>query len=418
MKNMTFVEKIMSRAAGKEIAAGDTVIVEPDFCMSHENAASVIKTFKKFSLKKVWNPEKIVIIFDHTSPASTAEYAEGHKIIREFVKEYDIKNFYDLESDGGICHQVMCQHGYASPGRLILGTDSHTCTHGASGAFSAGIGRTEMASIWALGEIWLYVPQTIRIDVEGNFNYGVSAKDLILRIIGDIRADGANYKSVELHGRAIENMSVAERMTICNMGIEMGAKNIVCEPDAKVYDYIAGSIAGDASKQLWADENADYEKNLQYDLGDLVPGLAKPDTVDNYAEVNSLSGKKIDQAFIGSCTNGRIEDLREAGRILKDKKVAVRTLIYPASRRVYLQALKEGLIQLFVESGCTVNPPGCGPCAGVYGGLLGSGEVCISTSNRNFKGRMGSKESSIYLASPATVSISALSGEICDPREV
>lgn len=213
-------------------------------------------------------------------------------------------------------------------------------------------------------------------------------------------------------------MSVAERMTICNMGIEMGAKNIVCEPDAKVYDYIAGSIAGDTSKQLWADENADYEKNLQYDLGDLVPGLAKPDTVDNYAEVNSLSGKKIDQAFIGSCTNGRIEDLREAGRILKDKKVAVRTLIYPASRRVYLQALKEGLIQLFVESGCTVNPPGCGPCAGVYGGLLGSGEVCISTSNRNFKGRMGSKESSIYLASPATVSISALSGEICDPREV
>lgn len=413
----TFAEKALSKACGKTVRSGDVAVVEPDFCMSHENASAVAGTFRKIGLKKVWNPDRIVIIFDHTVPAATGPHADAQKIVRDFVREQGIRHFYDMHNDGGICHQIMCQEGFAAPGLVTVGTDSHTCTHGAVGAFSTGIGRSEMAAIWATGQIWLQVPASIKVTAKGNFTPGVSAKDFILRVVGDFTADGADYKSVEFHGPGIAGMGVSERMTLCNMGVEMGAKNAVCPPDAVAQEFLRGKIKSSASELLWADADAVYEKELEYDLGALEPGVAKPDTVDNYALVSSVAGTPVNQAFIGSCTNARLDDLRIAAAILKGRRVAVRTLVYPASRAVFAEALRDGTIQTLLEAGCTVSHPGCGPCAGVYGGLLAPGEVCISTANRNFKGRMGSKESGIYLASPATVAWSAVRGAISDPRE-
>lgn len=413
----TFAEKILGTAAKKEVTAGDIVVVEPDFCMSHENASSISRTFYTIGVEKVWDPEKIVIIFDHTVPASTETYAASQKITREFVARQGIRHFYDLNSRGGICHQIMCQEGYAVPGTLIVGTDSHTCTHGALGAFATGIGRTEMAAVWATGKIWLSVPESIRIYVDGHFARGVYAKDLILKLIGDIHADGADYKSVEFCGPAIHDMSIAERMTLCNMGIEMGAKNAVCPPDEKVQSYIASKSKLSGRKPIWADERAHYNKELHYCLDELTPGVAEPDRVDNYAPVKTVAGTRIDQAFIGTCTNARIEDLRIAAGILKGSHVAVRTIVVPASVAVYERAIEEGLISIFLRAGCTVGHPGCGPCAGVAGGILADGETVISTANRNFKGRNGARTSRIYLASPATAAYSAIKGEISDPSE-
>lgn len=414
----TFAEKILSKSYGKTVRAGDVAIVEPNFCMSHENASAIIGTFRKMGLKKVWNPDKIVIIFDHTVPAATGPYADAQKIVRDFVDEQGIKHFYDMHRNGGICHQIMCQEGFAAPGLVTVGSDSHTCTHGAVGSFSTGIGRSEMAAIWATGKLWFQVPSTIKINVEGAFRKGVSAKDLILKIIGDFKADGADYKSVELHGPGIDAMRVSERMTLCNMGVEMGAKNAVCKPDQAVADFQWGRIKDPSSQPIWADDDAVYEAEVCYDLSRLEPSVTKPDTVDNYAPLSDVDGTPVHQAFLGSCTNALLDDLRIAASILKGRQVAVRTLVYPASREVFAQAMGEGVIQTLLDAGCTINHPGCGPCAGVYGGLLASGEICISTANRNFKGRMGSKDAGVYLASPATVAWSAVQGRISDPREV
>ncbi|WP_334138901.1 3-isopropylmalate dehydratase large subunit [Thermovirga lienii] len=414
----TFAEKVLGKAAGQDVKAGQVVTVEPHFCMSHDNAAPISKVFKKIGVDKVWNPDHIVIILDHAVPAPTDKHAENHKIIREFVKEQGIKHFYDVNSKGGVCHQIMCQEGFALPGLVMVGSDSHTCTYGAYGAFSTGIGRSEMAATWATGKIWFRVPESMKITVKGSFKKGVSAKDLILKIIGDIKADGADYMSVEFHGPAISQMSLAERMTLCNMGIEMGAKNAVCPPDEKVLEAIKDNAKTDKWEAIWADEDAVYAKELEYDLQDLEPGVAKPHTVDNYAPVSEVAGTPIHQAFLGSCTNARIEDLREAASILKGKEVAVRTIVIPASWKVYRQAMEEGLLDIFLDAGCIINNPGCGPCMGNHEGILAPGEVCISTANRNFKGRMGNKESFIYLASPMTVAASAIKGAIADPREV
>lgn len=414
----TFAEKVLGKAAGQDVKAGQVVTVEPHFCMSHDNAAPISKIFKKIGVDKVWNPDHLVIILDHAVPAPTDKHAENHKIIREFVKEQGIKHFYDVNSKGGVCHQIMCQEGFALPGLVMVGSDSHTCTYGAYGAFSTGIGRSEMAATWATGKIWFRVPESMKITVKGSFKKGVSAKDLILKIIGDIKADGADYMSVEFHGPAISQMSLAERMTLCNMGIEMGAKNAVCPPDEKVLETIKDNAKTDKWEAIWADEDAVYAKELEYDLQDLEPGVAKPHTVDNYAPVSEVAGTPIHQAFLGSCTNARIEDLREAAAILKGKEVAVRTIVIPASWKVYRQAMEEGLLDIFLDAGCIINNPGCGPCMGNHEGILAPGEVCISTANRNFKGRMGNKESFIYLASPMTVAASAIKGAIADPREV
>lgn len=414
----TFAEKVLGKAAGEPVAAGQVVIVEPHFCMSHDNAAPISKTFKKIGVSKVWKPDNLVFILDHAIPAPTDKHAENHMQIRAFVKEQGIKNFYDVTSKGGVCHQIMCEDGFALPGLIMVGSDSHTCTYGAFGAFSTGIGRSEMAATWATGQIWFRVPESMKITVTGKFKKGVSAKDLILKIIGDIKADGADYMSVEFHGPAIEAMSIAERMTLCNMGIEMGAKNAVCPPDKKVLDFIEPIAKTTEWEAIWADDDAVYAQELKYDLGDLEPCVAKPHTVDNYAPIGEVKGTPIHQAFLGSCTNARIEDLREAAAILNGREVAVRTIVIPASWSVYRQAMKEGLFDVFLDAGCIINNPGCGPCMGNHEGILAPGETCISTANRNFKGRMGNKESNIFLASPMTVAASALKGEISDPREV
>ena len=413
----TFAEKALGRAAGYDVVANQVVTVEPDWCMSHDNGAPIARTFKKIGVKNVWKPERIVFILDHAIPAPSSDHAVNHKEVREFSAEQGIKNFYDVTSDGGVCHQKMCEEGFALPGLIMVGSDSHTCTYGAYGAFSTGIGRSEMAAAWATGKIWFKVPESMKVVVTGKFKPGVSAKDFILKFIGDVRADGADYMSVEFHGEGIDNMSIAERMTLCNMGIEFGAKNAVCRPDQKVLDAIKDNAKCDRWEPLWADEDAVYAAEYHYDLGDIEPGVAKPHKVDNYAPISEVKGTKIHEAFLGSCTNGRIEDLRAAAAILKGKKVAVRTIVIPASWIVYRQAMKEGLLDIFLDSGCVICNPGCGPCMGNHEGILAPEEAAISTANRNFKGRMGDKDSFIYLASPMMVAASALKGEISDPRE-
>lgn len=413
----TFAEKVLSRAAGYPVKAGDIVTVYPDFCLSHENTSSICTTFRTIGVEKVYDPDRIVIVFDHTVPAPTGGYANSQQVTRQFAGEQGIRNFYDMNKRGGICHQILCQEGYAAPGLVIVGSDSHTCTHGAMGAFATGIGRSEMAAVWATGKLWLRVPQTMKITVEGEFRPGVTAKDLILKIIGDIGAAGADYLSVEYHGSAIERMSIGERMTLCNMGIEMGSKNSACKPDQKVFEHLS-ERAKKAWEPIWTDEDAQYVRELFYDLNELEPAVALPGHVDNWAVVTDAVGKKIDQVFIGTCTNGRLQDLRDAASILRGRSVAVRTIVQPASVEIYRNAIREGLIEDFLAAGCVINHPGCGPCVGVCGGIIADGEVCISTANRNFTGRMGGKGSEIILASPMTAAASAVNGYVTDPREL
>lgn len=394
---VTFAEEILAKASGeKKVEAGDIVDASIDIAMSHDNAALVIKKFREIGMDKVWDANKIVIILDHRVPANTIKTAERHKTIREFVKEQGI-NFYDINT--GICHQVMIEEGYASPGRLIVGTDSHTTSYGATGAFSTGIGATEMAAVWATGKIWLRVPESYKINIEGNLPEMVFSKDIILHIIKHLRSDGANYKSCEFYGNLVEKMSLASKIVIANMSMEMGAKVAVFPK--KEYDGV-------------------YEKEFNFDVSNLSPQIACPHAVDNVKDVTEVEGKEINQAVLGSCTNGRMEDLRIAANILKGKKIAkgVRMLVFPASMNIYRKALEEGLIKTFIDAGALVLNPGCGPCLGAHEGILASNEVAITSTNRNFKGRMGSRDAEVYLASPATVAASALRGMITDPKNI
>jgi homoaconitate hydratase family protein len=411
----TFSEKILGAKAGKKVKAGEIVFVSPDSILSHDNSAAIIKEFRKLGLKKVKNSQKIVIVLDHVVPASTEKYALNHKIIREFVEEQRIPYFFDVQN--GICHQVFSEYGFAMPGKLILGADSHTTTYGAFGAFSAGIGRSEAASVWATDEIWLRVPETIRIEIEGKLPPMVYAKDVILKIIGQEGADRANYKSVEFVGQTIRDFTMASRIVLANMAAEMGAKNSILFPDERTLAWLE-KTAKDKFEAVTSDSDADYETILKVDVSALEPQLACPHTVDNVKKVSELEGLPFHQAVIGTCTNGRIEDLIAAAQILKGRKVhpGLRVLIIPASRKEYLRALQEGILEVLVDSGCLILNPGCGPCLGAHQGVLAPGEIALSTANRNFRGRMGSRDSKIYLASPATVAASAIEGKITDPR--
>jgi homoaconitate hydratase family protein len=340
-------------------------------------------------------------------------------VIRSFVKEQGIKNFFDINH--GICHQVLPENGFASPGKLLLGSDSHTTTYGAFGAFSAGIGRTEAAAIWATGELWLMVPESFRVDLSGEFKSGVYAKDLILSIIGDIGADGALYKSVEINKQG-KPLTISQRMTIANMAAEMGAKNCYLPPDKLCRDWLKKETSvsdKEYKNEILPDPGASYEKVLNYNLGLIEPVVAAPHSVDNVVPISELKGKRVHQALLGTCTNGRLDDLEVAAKILKGKKLSskCRLLVFPASGKVYMDAIDKGYIKTLIEAGAVVMNPGCGPCLGAHEGALAQGEVCISSANRNFKGRMGCKEAFIYLASPAGVVASALKGEIADPRE-
>jgi homoaconitate hydratase family protein len=421
---MNISEKILARASGKaKVSQGEIVDAKVDIVMIHDlTGPLVVKSFRKIGLKKVWDNKKIVIILDHQIPASSIQTAELHKMLRSFAKEQKIQNMYDVGQDGGVCHQVMPEKGFVKPGALIVGADSHTCTYGAFGAFATGIGSTEAAAVFATGKIWLKVPEAIKVNVKGRFQKFVMPKDLILSVIGKIGADGATYKSVEFTGPAIRGMSIAGRMTLCNMAVEMGAKNGIVEPDEKTLEFLKGrtSEALEPFESLRSDPDASYERVVNFDVTDMEPQVAFPPSVDNVKSVSKAARIKIDQVFIGSCTNGRLEDLRLAAEILKGKKVkdGVRMVVIPASQEVYLQALKEGLLEIFIEAGGSVGNPTCGPCLGGHLGILASEEVCVSSSNRNFIGRMGSPEASVYLASPATVAASALTGRITDPREL
>ena len=412
----TFSEKVLGRKAGKDVRAGDVVTVSPDYVLSHDNASAIIQEFKKFGLKKVQAREKIVIVLDHIVPASEEKYAQNHKIIREFVAEQGIPHFFDINC--GICHQVFAEQGFALPGKLIVGSDSHTPSYGALGAFATGIGRTEVASIWATDEIWLRVPETMRIEIDGKLPAGVYAKDVILKVIGDGGADMADYQAVEFAGKAAKEFSLASRFVLANMSAEMGAKNGYFEPDEETLDWLQSRAKADF-EVIRSDRDASYKSVLKYDISGLVPQLACPHTVDNVKPVTELAGRAFHQGVLGTCTNGRVEDLEVAAKILKGKKVhpKVRLLVLPASWEVYREALKKGILAVLADSGCVILNPGCGPCLGAHEGILAPGEVALSTSNRNFRGRMGSRDSEIYLASPATVAASAVEGKITDPRK-
>jgi len=412
----TFAEKILALKSGKKsVVTGEIVTVSPDIVLSHDNTAAISKKFKQIGIKSVKHPEKIVVPLDHCVPAASEKYATNHKIIREFVEEQGIENFYDINT--GVCHQILPEKGHVLPGTLVLGADSHTTTYGAFGAFSAGIGRSEVASIWATDEIWLKVPETIKINIKGKMPIGVYPKDIILYIIGNLGADGVLYKAVEFSGNVVEEMSISGRMTLCNMAVEMGAKNGYVEPDEKTIQWI-NSKTEKKYEIIKSDSDANYEKIINYNISELEPQIACPHTVDNVKSVSEVKGTRINQALIGTCTNGRIEDLKIASEVLKGRKISknTRLLVFPASMEVYAEAMELGIFQELVKSGAVIMNPGCGPCLGAHEGVLAPGEICLSTANRNFKGRMGCKEAEVYLASPATVASSALCGEITDVR--
>lgn len=414
----TFAQKLLAKKTGQsEVKVGQIVTVRPDRLMTHDNTSAIVSKIKDdLSVYGVADPDMLVIIIDHVVPASDEKTATGHKRIREFVSKYRIKNFYDIGE--GICHEIMVAKGHALPGYLVVGSDSHTCTYGAVGAFATGIDRTEAAAIMLTGETWLRVPASMKIVLKGTLKPPASAKDLILRIIGDIGASGADYLSVEFHGD-VSSLSIEERMTIANMGVEMGAKNAVFPVD-DLTRWFLSKVAPSASwEEIWADPDADYIKTLTYQLSDIVPMVAMPHGVDNVAPASELKDVSIDQFLIGTCTNGRIEDLRIAAKILRGRKIskATRLLVLPASRSVLSEAIDDGTLATLVEAGGVILPPGCGPCLGAHQGVLAPGERCLSTANRNFKGRMGCKEAEIYLASPATVAASAITGKITDARE-
>lgn len=412
---MTMGEKILARASNKDVVRpGDIITAKVDLCMSNDGTTHLnIDIFEKdLKAEKVFNPQKVIFIIDHNVPSESAKTAEVHKKMRRFAQKHQIS----LYEGTGVCHQIMIED-YVVPGQLIIAADSHTCSYGGLGAFGTGVGCTDFTSVMNTGEIWLMVPETLKFVIEGTFKPGVYARDLILKIIGDIGANGANYKIMEFGGPAARNFTIDDRVVLCNMAVEAGAKSGLVEADDTVIEYVK-SRGRHEMVLCKSDEDAIYEQTYHYNLDDLEPMIAIPHCVDDVVPVTEIGEVKIDQGFIGSCNNGRIEELRAAAQILKGKKIApyVKLLISPASNAVYLQALEEGLMDIFVESGAMVLNSNCSVCWGSCQGVIGEGEVLISTGTRNFKGRAGHPNSSIYLASAATVAASALTGTITDPR--
>ncbi len=417
----TFAEKMLALKGGvaEGVVPGQLVTVKADHLLTHDNTAAIIgKIAGDLETYGIVDKGFPVIVLDHVVPAANEKTATNHKKVREFVKRFGIKHFYDCGV--GVCHQVVMEKGLALPGRLVLGSDSHTCSYGALNAFGTGVDRTEAASLLLSGETWLKVPESIKVNLTGELDKMINAKDLVLQIIGDITADGATYCAVEFHGE-VENLNMAERFTVSNMGIEMGAKIAVFPYDKRTKKYLNRiGIEEDQCNPVWADEGARYRQELNYDLSKLEPVVACPHTVDNVKSVKELAGMAVDQFFIGTCTNGRYEDLKAAAKILQGKKVADggRLIVLPASRAEFEVALSEGVIEILSKAGAMILPAGCGPCLGAHQGCLAPGEKCLSTANRNFKGRMGCKEAEIYLASPETVAASAIVGKLIDPREL
>ncbi len=438
----TFAEKALARASGqREVVVGQIVDAAPDVALSHDNTGAIAKIFRALGVTRVKYPERLAIALDHAVPAPTTQHAQNHADARKFVEEQGITNFFEVGR--GICHQVLSEEAIVLPGQLILGADSHTTHYGWMGAFGAGVGRSEMAAIWATGELWLRVPESIKIIVDGELPRGVTSKDLCLKVIGDLGADGGLYASVEFHGGAISKLSLESRMVIPNMMAEFGVKNSYLPPDVSVFRWLAlrkfkiqdskfeiqdAQLREEilnyelriTNSALYPDDNATYAATYRYDAAQLEPFVACPHRVDNVKPLSQVRGTRVQQAFIGTCTNGRIEDLAAAAEVLRGKKIArgTRLLVIPASSQVLSEAIARGYIQTFIDAGGVIGVPGCGPCMGNHMGVPAPGEVTISTANRNFRGRMGTRESEVYLASPAVVAASAVAGVIADPREV
>ena len=422
MSGQTLSEKIFSRAAKKEARAGEFVMADIDCAMIHDITGPLaVKGFYEIAGRdaKVWDPSKIVILFDHQVPADSLNAAENHILLRGFAQEQGILN-YDIFC--GVCHQVMPEKGHALPGQIVVGTDSHTCTYGSLGAFATGIGSTDMSSVFATGKLWFMVPQTLQLMIEGRLPKNVTSKDAVLRIIGDIGADGANYLACEFRGEAAKRMSIPERMTVSNMAIEMGAKAGIFETDETTVKYLEQRVKDRSTieaRAVRSDEDAIVSQK-HWNVSDLEPQIAMPHNVDNVLPISDVPETKLDQVFLGSCTNGRFEDLKLASDLMKGEPVArgVRMIVVPASREEYMKCLRAGLIEKFMEAGAMFESACCGPCMGGSFGLLGAGERCLSTSNRNFVGRQGSPKAFVYLSSPATAGASAITGYITDPRDV
>lgn len=417
----TVAEKILARAAGEapeDVSPGDHLVCDVDVAMSHDlGTMGVIHRLEEMGVEELWDPSSIVCPMDHVAPSHTVDDANQKSRIREFVEEHGIENFYDIGT--GICHEVLIEKGHTRPGELLVGTDSHTTSHGALGCAGTGIGHTDMAYVYATGQNWFRVPETIKIDVSGEFGPRVSAKDLILHVAGEYGTGVGQYKSIEWAGEAIEGLELDDRIMLSNMTIELGGKFGFTPVDEKVTDYVDSRTDVDYEPQ-YADENADYERVIDIDVGDLRPQISVPHKVGNVVDVDEVEGTELDQVFIGSCTNGKFEDLKAAAEVLEGKEAATgtRLIITPASREIYSRAEREGIIRVFNDAGATVTNSTCGACIGMGMGVLGDDEVCLAAQNRNFQGRMGADSSEIYLSSPETAAASAVAGYIADPEEV
>lgn len=413
----TISEKIISEHAGTEVNAGDIVVVDVDVVMAQDGTGPLAVTqIKNMGFNKVKNPLKSIFFIDHAAPSPRKELSNSHNLLREFSKS---SGAILAEVGEGICHQILVE-SYVCPGDIVIGADSHTCTSGALGAFATGMGSTDIAVGFALGKTWLMVPQTIKVNFNGEITSGVFSKDLIIYVIGEITAEGATYKALEFGGEISKKLTMEDRLTISNMAVEAGAKTGLFPSDEVTREYLKNQGRENCYREIVSDEGATYERVINIDCSTIEPMISMPHSVDKVAPISELDKIKIDQVFIGTCTNGRLGDLRIAAKILKGKRVfpGVRLIVVPASKKIYLDALREGIIEILVQSGAVVLAPGCGPCVGIHQGVLGDGEVCLSTQNRNFKGRMGNPESFIYLCSPATAAWSAVKGYISDPREV
>ncbi|MBI5554954.1 MAG: 3-isopropylmalate dehydratase large subunit [Elusimicrobia bacterium] len=412
----TIIEKIFSRHVGKKVSANEIVLAKIDFCLGQDGTSGiVIDSFKKMGAEKVFNPRQMAVIIDHSSPSPNEGVSRIHKKIRDFSLEQKI-NFYDIGQ--GVCHQIVPERGYVVPGDLVIGADSHTCTYGALNIAATGMGSTDVAACAATGQNWFKVPATIKFICQGKLPLGVYSKDLILYLIGQIGADGATYLSCEYTGQAIDALSIESRFTIANMAIEMGAKFGIMNGDQKTLAWVK-KHSSRKFKFVQADQDAVYSKALEFNISQLTPQIAKPHQVDNVCPLSEVAGTPIAQGYIGTCTNGRLEDFAEAGKILRGRKIkkGVRLIIAPASNWILKEAMKKGYINILLEAGATLVTPGCGPCVGTHNGVPADGENVISTANRNFKGRMGNINAFIYLGSPATVAAAVIEGKIADPRK-
>ncbi len=413
---MTISEKVISEHTGKDVKAGEIVVSKVDVAMVQDGTGPLaVEELKKLNMERVFDPENTILFIDHASPSPRKELSNAHNILREFSKK---TGAYLSEIGEGVCHQRLVED-WASPGQIIVGADSHTCTSGALGAFATGMGSTDVALAFALGKVWLRVPETYRFILKGRLPEGVYSKDIILHIIGTIGADGATYKAMEFEGEVVDNLSMESRFTITNMAIEAGGKTGLIATDSTTKSYLEMRGRGDKFREIKPDPDAVYEKTFEIDVSKLEPVVSFPHTVDNTRKISEVGDVKIDQVYIGTCTNGRLEDLRIAADILKGRHrhPDTRLIVIPASREVFIKAMKEGLLEIFMEAGASIESPGCGPCVGIHKGVLADGERVLSTQNRNFKGRMGNPEGFIYLASPATAAATAIEGKIADPRK-